>query len=258
MRDSCGECKYCNLGRETLCVGSYDKFTYGKFWGGYSTTLQQPAKFFFHIPENLDLQKSAPLLCAGVTVYAPMRKYLKPGANTAVIGVGGLGHLAVQFLAKLGHQVTAVTSSLDKAELITSLGATNVITMSEEDLMMNESSFDFIINTSPSTKNFAQLFDLCAPAGYFVQVGNGDEGNTLPIPCGSLVLKEINLVGSLVGTREDVNAMLKLCADNNIYPMNEEFSFDDFPKALDKLENGKPKFRCTVNVGEFAQKQFKK
>jgi len=207
------------------------------------------------------LQKSAPLLCAGVTVYSPMKKYLKPGMKTAVIGIGGLGHIAIQFLSKLGHEVTAVTTSDDKNDLIKTLGATNILNVNKaEDLEANQFSFDFIINTAPSNKDFDQLFKLTAPAGYFVQVGLPDADTNLLVPCQPLVGNEITLVGSLVGSRADTVEMLKLCAEKNIYPINEEFAFEDFDKALDKLENGRPKFRCTVNVQDFSKKHnhFKK
>jgi len=118
MRYCCEKCKFCLQGREPLCSdNSQENFTYGDHFGGYSTMIQQPASHFFHIPEGLDLAKSAPLLCAGITVYSPMLKYLTPGMETAVIGIGGLGHLAVQFLSKLGHKVTAITTTTNKKRI---------------------------------------------------------------------------------------------------------------------------------------------
>jgi len=161
----------------------------------------------------------------------------------------------------LGHEVTAITTSDDKNELIKTLGGTNTININKpEDLENNQFSFDFIINTAPSDKNFEQLFKLTAAAGYFVQVGVPEAGTKLLVPCQPLVGNEITLVGSLVGCRTDIVEMLKLCAEKNIYPMNEEFAFEDFDKALDKMENGRPKFRCTVNVQDFSKKHnhFKK
>lgn len=261
LRYSCNECKFCKLGRESLCQGKAEElYTYGKHFGGYSTTLQQPASHFFHLPSNLDIAKSAPLLCAGITVYSPMLKYLKPGMNTAVIGIGGLGHLAVQFMHQMGHKVTAITTTKSKKDSIFALGASDLIDINEEkELNANQGKFDFIINTAPTNKNFDKLFGLTAQAGFFVQVGVPDGSQQpLTIGAGTLVVKEITLVGSLVGSRPDIVSMLQLCADKNIYPINEEFAFEDFDKAFDRLENGKPIYRCTVNVHEYAKKNLKK
>lgn len=255
LRDACETCRYCQMNKEPLCSDqTRDRFTYGLHWGGYSTHLQQPAKFFFKLPENLNLQRSAPLLCAGITVYNPIKQYLKPGFKTAVIGIGGLGHLAVQFLAKMGHEVTAVTSTMDKEKFIKSLGATNVITLKDEKVFQeHKGKYDLIINTVPASENFQNYVSLTAPCGYFVQTGAPDVTETISLSPVGLVLNETHIVGSLVGSRADTNEMLEFCAKNEVYPLVEEFSFEDFPKALDKLENGKPIFRCVVNCGEFSK-----
>jgi len=256
LRDACEECRYCRMNKEPLCTDlTRDKKTYGRHWGGYSTHLQQPAKFFFKLPKNLDLAKSAPLLCAGITVYNPIKQYLKHGFRTAVIGIGGLGHLAVQFLAKMGHEVTAVTSSLEKENFIKSLGATSVITLKDEKVFLDhQDKYDFIINTLPCSENFQKYISLSAPCGYFVQTGMSDISEYVSLNTRFWVKKETHIVGSYVGSRADTNEMLDFCAKNNIYPLVEEFAFEDFPKALDKLENGKPIFRCVVNCGEYSKK----
>lgn len=257
MRDCCNECRWCKLDYEVLCSGVADKYTYmGQHWGGFSTTLQQPASHFFHLPSNLDLAKSAPLFCAGITVYSPISKYCKPGMNTAVIGIGGLGHLAVKFLSKLGYQVTGVTTSISKKEAIMKLGATDVLDITnDEAYKANISKFDFIINTIPAKEGFNKLVDLCGPLGKFIQVGIPDDGFNVEMSLMTLIFKGIQVIGSGVGSRSEINAMLKLCADEDIYPVNQEFEFEDFPKALDLLEHGKPIFRCTVNVGDFTKKK---
>jgi len=256
LRDVCEECRFCKMNKEPLCTDlTRDKFTYGLHWGGYSTHLQQPAKFFFKLPENLDLAKSAPLLCAGITVYNPIKQYLKPGFKTAVIGIGGLGHLAVQFLAKMGHEVTAVTSTLEKENFIKSLGATSVITISDEKVFQDhQHQYDLIINTVPASENFQKYVSLTAPCGYFVQTGVPDVTENISLNALFLVMKETHIVGSLVGSRADTNEMLDFCAKNDVYPMVEEFAFEDFPKALERLEHGKPIFRCVVNCGEYSKK----
>lgn len=258
IRAACDKCKYCLSNKEPLCIGitSEDRFTYDYHWGGYSTQLQQPADFFIPIPEGLDLQRSAPLLCAGITVYNPIKQYVKPGMKTCVIGIGGLGHLAVQFLAKLGTEVTAVTNTIEKKDAIMKLGAHRVITMDDKDAVNElKESHDFIINTLPVLSHgFDAYLYLTARGGTFCQVGAPDIEEKSYFTLLLLVVNEIRLVGSLVGSRADIKEMLQLCVDKDIYPIVEEFAFEDFDKALDKLENGRPKFRCVVNCGEFAKK----
>lgn len=256
LRAICEQCYYCKEGRESLCTDvKEEKFTYGYHWGGYSTQLQQPANFFFKVPDGLDLARAAPLLCAGVTCYSPMKKYLKKGMKAAVIGIGGLGHLAVQLLAHLGcSEIVGVTNSMEKEKFIKSLGATSVITSEGDDFKKNAGRFNFIINTIPVSKGFDQYLSLTAPGGHFVQVGLPDVSEKVEFCINPLVINEINLVGSCVASRADTNEMLQICADHNIYPMCEQFEFEQFDKAFDKLENGKPHFRCVVDCGSYAKK----
>ena len=258
MRNICQSCKYCTRGREPLCTGLEMKelFTYGKYWGGYATQIQHPALLFFKLPQNLDLQRASPLLCAGITVYTPIKRYLEKGDKCAVIGIGGLGHLAVQFLAKMGHDVTGVTTSSNKTELIKSLGATDVLNINDaESLKEHSGKYDFVLNTVPAGSDIlGKYLNLCAPSAKFIQVGVPHAAEKMVISFSSVVMKEVKIIGSLVGNREDIREMLEICAKDDIYPMVEEFSFEEFDVALDKLENGKPLFRCVVNVQEYSQK----
>lgn len=254
QRDCCDCCKFCTVDQENLCMDVDDKLTYGVHWGGYSTHIQQPSKFFFKIPEGLDEKKAAPLLCAGITVYYPIKQYVKTGDKTAVFGIGGLGHLAVQFLAKLGYHVTAFTSSLDKKDFILSLGATEVVNYNNvREMRGHADKYDFIINTLPVEDGFDEFLNVAAPRSNFVQVGIPDISKKINFSCLSLVFKEVKIIGSIIGTRKVINEMLDFCVKENIYPMVEEFSFEDFPKAFDRLENGRPKFRCVVNVEEYSK-----
>ena len=262
MRDCCEKCDNCKEGKEEICTAEGEHFTYGKYWGGYATAIQQPADFFFHLPEKFDLARGAPLFCAGVTTYFPMEKFLKPSMKkTAVVGIGGLGHVAIKFLKSLGHEVTAFTSTPSKIDMIKQLGADNVVVSTDPKQMAAVAdTFKFIINTLPIKDGFADYLHCTAPGGVFVQVGLPsvyDEG--LKFPPAEIVIKEVMIVGSCVGPRQVIKNMLPLCVEKDIYPIVEEFDFEDFPKAFDKLENGKPHFRCVVNVKDWAEKHgFKK
>lgn len=256
----CDKCKYCKMEKEPLCIGlegskRQEKMTYNYQWGGYSTQLIQPASHFFKLKENVKLDKAAPLLCAGVTVYNPIDLYCKPGMKTAVVGIGGLGHLAVQFLSKLGYEVDAITTSIENEKLYKELGAKNVVNSKDpEALAKSNKAYDFIINTSPSGKNYDDILSLVAPGGYLCQVGLPYVSDKISFTCMLLVANEINIVGSLVGSRSVTQRMLDICVDKDIYPITEMFEFEDFPKALDKLEHGKPHFRCVVNCKNYAEK----
>lgn len=257
LRWCCDTCKNCKIGKETLCLDNSgeEKSTFGTHFGGFSTILQQPASHFIKLPDKLKLDVSASLFCAGITVFTPIKRYLKPGMSTAVVGIGGLGHLACQFLSKLGHEVTAISTSPSKFEYYKQFGVTDIINSNNlEDLKKNNSRFDFVLNTSPSSDNFENLIELTAKGGYFIQVGAPDISEKINISLNVLVMNEISLVGSLVGSREDIKEMLNLCAEKEIYPVTEMFDFEDFPKAFDKLEHGKPIFRCIVNVGDYSKK----
>ena len=256
FRDACEKCRFCKEGREELCGECKDPYTYGTYWGGYATAVQQPADFFFHLPKDFDLAKGAPLFCAGITTFYPMKKYLKEGMKTAVCGIGGLGHVALQFLNKLGYDVTAFTSDPKKVDMIKGLGATRVIISSDpKEMEKVKDSFDFIINTIPTDKVFQKFFNCLQRGGTFVQVGQPDlNENILGVPCFGLILKEANIVGSLGGPRPVIKEMLNICTDKKIYPIVEEFDFEDLPKAFDKLENGKPHFRCVVKTKDYAEK----
>ena len=202
----------------------------------------------------MDLKRAAPLLCAGITVYTPIKEYLKPGMNTAVIGIGGLGHLAVKFLSKMGHECTGITTSMEKENFIRSLGATDVMKISDQEMCKKHFiKYDLIINTIPVGGNFDEYMKLLAPSGTMVQVGFPDVSEKIEISPVYLVMNELKFAGSLVGSRSVINEMLEFCNKHDIYPIVEEFAFEDFDKALDRLENGKPIFRCVVDCGSFSK-----
>ena len=260
FRDMCNNCDACRMGLENACLGSsfFDvRSTYGEYWGGYATAFQQPARFAFKVPKNLPSDRTPPLLCAGVTVHAPLARYAKPGDRVAVIGIGGLGHLAVMYAAKFGCHVAALSSTKDKADEIKKLGAHEVISSVDmAELEKYASRYNVVINTLSvsNEKMWGHYVDLTAPGGTFVQVGAPPAGENFTLNAFQIIAKNIAIVGNFVGTRRETQAMLEFSALHNILPMCEFFSFEDFPKAFNHLEKGKPKFRCVVNCEEYAKK----
>ncbi len=256
IRDCCGKCTYCIKGRENLCTDPHiHKATFGYYFGGFATQIQQPGKFFYKLPENINLSKAGPLLCAGITVYSPIKNIINPGDKTAVLGIGGLGHMAVQFLSKMGYDVTAFTTHMDSKDLIKNLGANKVVNAKDaHEVSKYKGKFNSIINTIPSGSIVYEYMKLCAPQGKFIQVGIPDKNDPISIPHVDLVMNELELIGSLVGSISDNKSMLKVVNENNIYPMVEEFKFEDFEKAVNYIEEGKPKFRIVINVHDFARR----
>jgi D-arabinose 1-dehydrogenase-like Zn-dependent alcohol dehydrogenase len=219
--------------------------------------LQHPAKFAYKLPEKLPSDRTPPLLCAGVTVYAPLAKYCKAGDKVGVLGIGGLGHLAVAYANKLGCHVTAFTSTPGKEEFIKKFGAHEVRSSSNaEELKKGASEFDVMINTLSiaNDKMFGLYLDLTAADGTFIQVGAPPIGEPFSIHAFQLIGKNLRMAGSHVGSRKQTEEMLEFSAKHDILPLCEFFSFEDFPKALNTLENGKPIFRCVVNVEEWSKK----
>jgi len=256
VRKSCMSCKMCKKGKETLCTSMEraDKATYGNFWGGWATQIQHPAEFFFKLPATLDLQRAAPIVCAGCTVYGPMKNFLKEGDKVAVIGIGGLGHLACQYLDKMGYEVAAWTHSDEKTEDIYNLGCKEVIMIDEPDkIKQNFQRYDFVINTLPTTKYFNDILQLCAPECRYVQVGIPDFDENLKIDFKTWIFNDIILIGSLCGSRKMTYDLLDFTVEKDSYPKIVEYKFEDFPQALDMMENGKPVFRCVVNVEDWSK-----
>jgi len=251
QRECCEECEFCKINVEQLCTSDKvdQKFTYAdKYWGGYASHIQHPAKFFFKLPEGIPEERIPPLFCAGVTTFSPIARYAKAGNEVAVLGVGGLGHLAVQYAKAWGCKVTAFTSTKDKEAFIKSLGADRVVLTDDESLKQEAGKYNLVLNTLPEGQKLNSYVGLTRPLGTFCQMGVPDFSKPSPFNPAILIFGQINFVGSLIGSRKDIQETLEFSAKHNIVPMCEQFDFEDFPKAYDRLLNGRPQFRCVVNA----------
>jgi D-arabinose 1-dehydrogenase-like Zn-dependent alcohol dehydrogenase len=163
--------------------------------------------------------------------------------------------MAIQFLHKMGKHVTAFTTSAKKVDLLKKLGADKIVVSTDpEQMKAAKGSIEFLINTVPNDIDIEQYLACVERAGKFVQVGMPAAGDTMKINVNSFVGTEVELVGGVVGPRKNINTMIDFCSKNDVYPIVEEFPFEDLPKAFDKLENGRPFFRCVVNVKDYAEK----
>lgn len=255
FRDSCGKCEYCNEGETGLCLKteSQDKLLYGLYFGGYASVQQHPESHCYKIPHGLNVKNAAPLMCAGVTVFAPMHRHLKKGNHIAVLGVGGLGHLAVQYGVKMGMTVDAFMSGTksDKLDYVKSLGTSDIIFWKEQGkLDKYANTYDAILFTAPiapTREEFDRLIVSLKPRGKLIILGAPDVKEQISLSFFPLIMGEKSVIGSVVGGRKSTEEMLNFSAHHNVECLCEHFLWEDFPKALERIEKGAPKFRCVVD-----------
>lgn len=249
IRDSCRRCKNCLRGNENLCVKGYTGLIVGSNnFGGFQQVMRAPADFAYVLPDSLSSAAAAPLLCAGVTVYAPLRKHLKaPGMQVAVLGVGGLGHLAVQFAAKMGAAVTAVDIDPTKEQEAKKLGAEHFVEFNAA-YEQCKGRFDVIINCVAVRINFQGVLGMLAPDGVAVQCGIPGGGAIIDLNLQDVVFGQKSMAGSIVGGRADMAEMLQFCADKGVEPMVQTMKLSQLNEALELLKAGKPRYRIVMET----------
>ncbi len=259
MVDSCQHCDQCRRGEEQMCR-EYPTVTYngrdridGELTrGGYSQHIVVREEFVLQMPEDLDPARAGPLLCAGITVYSPLRQWnVGPGSRVGVIGVGGLGHLAVRLAAGLGATVTVITRSEAKAAEAQALGADHVLISTSADAMAAAAaSFDVIIDTIPVGHDVSPYMDLLDVEGVLVIVGNlgaMDGFNSLP-----LITGRRRITGSPSGGLAETQEMLDFCAAKQILPDCEIIAIGDINAAFERMERGDVRYRFVIDMGSLA------
>jgi len=253
---ACLECETCKDKNENYCpkqVATYNaKYPNGDVaHGGFASHIRAHEYFTFKIPENLDSAVAAPLLCAGITTYSPLRRAgVGKGSKVGIVGVGGLGHLAVQWAVALGCEVYALTHSPDKVEDCKKLGAKEVIVTNEDGWEKPYSLFfDFILNSADATDKFemSKYLGLMRPGGDFHMVGLPDE--SLPtMSAGLFAGNAPKLTGSHLGNHQEMEEMLQLAADRNFLPWveNIELSEEGCKEAVTRVHENKVHYRFTL------------
>ena len=253
--DSCRTCEQCQSGHEQFCAemptftySGQDRQTGETTQGGYSDHIITREEFVCSFPDGLDMARGAPLLCAGITTYAPLRRFsVGPGQKVAVAGLGGLGHMGVKFAAAMGAEVTMITTSPEKGEDARELGAHDVLLSTDEQAMASAANrFDFILNTIPVTHNVGPYVDLLKPNGVMVIVGAIDD---LPgLHGGALVMRNRVVAGSLIGGLPETQEMLDFCAVNDILPDVEVIPIDKVNEAWERMEKGDVRYRFVIDM----------
>jgi uncharacterized zinc-type alcohol dehydrogenase-like protein len=256
MVDSCRTCTSCKKGLEqycekgfTLTYNSPDKATDKMTYGGYSNTIVVPEEFTLYVPKGMDIKAMAPLLCAGITTYSPLRHWkVGAGDKVGVVGLGGLGHMAVKLAHALGAEVTMITTSPGKATDAKKLGASDVLISTDQEMMEKYADhFDFILNTIPRTHDVNPYIKLLKRDGTMVMVGAVE-----PIQSGvddrELIFKRKSIAGSLIGGIEETQEMLDFCNKHGVLPEVEMISIQEINEAYERLLKNDVKYRFVIDM----------
>ncbi len=253
--DSCRTCENCREGLEQYCLNGHS-LTYnsteqdGKTptYGGYSNTIVVHEDFVLHISDKLDLAAVAPLLCAGITTYSPLRHWkVGKGHKLAVLGLGGLGHMAVKFGVAFGAEVTVLSTSPKKEADAKKLGAHHfVLTSSPEQVAAAKGIFDFILDTVSAEHDFALYLSLLKTNGTHICVGVPSKPSE--IPPFSIIVGRKSVAGSSIGGLPETQEMLDFCAANNIVSDIELIDIKDIHKAYDRMLKGDVRYRFVIDM----------
>jgi alcohol/geraniol dehydrogenase (NADP+) len=243
---SCMNCEWCESGKQNVCLNRVDTLLRG-IEGGFATHVRASNWRFAHpIPDAIASEHAAPLLCAGTTVFAPLLRHnVRPTDQVAVVGIGGLGHLALQYLAKWGCEVTAISSSRDKEEQARKFGAGHFIaTKDTDELQRSAGSFDFILSTVSADLPWDDYLAALKPQGTLCIVGLPE--NPIALGVLSLLPSEKVVAGGIPGSLVETAQMLDFTSRHGIKPMVETFPMTEADRALDHVRQGKARFRAVL------------
>ncbi|MCY1342877.1 putative formaldehyde dehydrogenase AdhA [compost metagenome] len=260
--DSCQHCAACEAHQEPHCekgmTATYngrDRHTGDITLGGYAQHIVVRDKFVLRVPEALDLRYTGPLLCAGITVWVPLREHgVKQGTRVAVVGLGGLGHMAVKLAAALGAEVTVITTSPGKADDARALGAHHVLLSSDPEAMKGAANrFDLILDTIPSKHNVNPYLMLLGRNGKLVLVGALEPLE--PIHGGLLARNNRSIFGALIGGLAQTQELLEFCAEHQVLPNCEMIRMQDINAAFERMEKNDVKYRFVIDMASLAEVQ---
>jgi alcohol dehydrogenase (NADP+) len=253
--DSCRECENCKEDLEQYCLNGAtytysipDKHGDGVTYGGYSNQIVCDENFVLKVSDKLPLDKVAPLLCAGITTYSPLRYWkVRAGQKVAVVGLGGLGHMGVKFAVAFGADVTVLSTSPSKESDAKRLGAHQFVnTKDEEQVKAVAGKFDFILDTVAADHDYNLYLAMLKTRGTMVCVGLPSTPS--PVAAFNLVFFARNLAGSLIGGLAETQEMLDYCAANNITADVELIHIKEVNKAFDRIEKSDVKYRFVIDM----------
>ncbi len=252
--DSCRECEACRAGEEQFCAQGAN-FTYNSHerdgktptYGGYSTRVTVDENYVLRIPKGIPLERVAPLLCAGITTYSPLRHYgVKPASKVAVVGLGGLGHMAVKLARAMDAQVTVLSHSPGKRQDALRLGADDFIATRDAQVFTQHAGrFDFILDTVSAQHDYNAYLGLLRRGGTMVLVGLPDP---TPLSAGPLIMGRRRLAGSLIGGIRETQEMLDFCAAHGVASDVEVIPMQQVNTAYERLVKGDVRYRFVIDI----------
>ena len=268
MVDSCQECAPCQHGDENYCQGPNSfTATYNGYqqpqpgvemntYGGYSDTIVVKESFVLRIPDSLDIKSAAPILCAGVTTYSPLKHWnVKAGDSVGVVGLGGLGHMAVKLATAMGANVTVFTTDKEKSSDALSFGAKKVIESSDDDAMKEaKSSIDFLLVTIPDPFDVTPYVPIMNLNGSIVTVGMLDEYKK-PLNNMKLAVSRLSVGGSLIGNIAETQEVLDFCAEHNILPATQMIKIQDVNDAYDTMLDKEVHYRFVIDMQSLREEE---
>lgn len=253
--DSCRECNPCRAGEEQYCekgnASTYNGTEMDRktpTYGGYSTQIVTDEKYTLKISDKLPLEGVAPLLCAGITTYSPLRHWkVGKGHKVGVLGLGGLGHMAVKLANSMGAEVTMLSTSPSKEADAKKLGAHHFALIKDKEQMKSlRNTFDFIINTVSAPHDYNQFLRLLTLNGVMICLGIPPEPSA--VPAFNLIMGRRSIAGSLIGGIRETQEMLDYCAEHNIVSDVEVIDIKDINTAYDRMMKGDVKYRFVIDI----------
>jgi alcohol dehydrogenase (NADP+) len=259
MVDSCRKCSSCLVGLEQFCLegmtltyGSTDKISGGFTCGGYSSSIVVDEAYTLWISDKLDLAATAPLLCAGITTYSPLRHWkVGKGQKVGVVGLGGLGHMGVKFASALGADVVLFTTSAGKTKDALRLGAKDVvISKNEDEMKKHAASFDFILDTVSASHDINAYLSLLKLDGTLTLVGAPEK--PVAVSAFNLILPRRNFAGSAIGGIAETQEMLDFCAEHGIVSDIELTPIQKVNEAYERVLKSDVKYRFVIDMKSLA------
>lgn len=253
--DSCRTCAQCEAGEEQFCeqgmTGTYNAMERdgsAPTQGGYSTRITVDADYVLRVPDSLPLDAAAPLLCAGITTYSPLRRFgVEAGDTVAVVGLGGLGHMAVKFAIAMGARVTVLSTSESKRDAALALGAHDFAATQDKDTFKTFArTFDFIVDSVSAPHDYNAYLSLLKVDGTMILLGIPDQ--PAPVAAGALIMQRRRLTGSLIGGIRETQEMLDFCAEHGIVSDIERIDIADINTAFERMLKGDVRYRFVIDT----------
>ena len=254
--DSCRKCKACLDGEEQFCeegmsltFNGFERDGITPTYGGYSTQITVNEDYVLRIPHGMDLKRVAPLLCAGITTYSPLKRFIKARDSVAILGLGGLGHMGVKIAKAMGAKVTVLSHSPNKRADALALGADDFIATKDTNVFKeNSKRFDFLLDTISFQHDYNAYLELLKRDKTMVLVGLPDP---VPLSAGPLIMQRRHLSGSLIGGIRETQEMLDFCADNKVLSDVEVIPIQKVNEAYERVLKSDVRYRFVIDLASF-------